>query len=433
VSVQAQTMRSRFRRAGWNYVYGEDFFRVQSLVWTSQWWSRPQIERFQWDRILKLVRHARNESEFYRGRLKDIDPLGISPETFTQIPALTRSDVVTAGAAIGAGADGPRTLRRHSGGSSGLSVSIPLDRATYAWYPAGLGRGLRWWGSDLMERGVLLVGTGSTGWRALATRAKDWMMTWMRLPVRDDFEANTEGMLAKIHDFEPDFIYGYPSAVDSLARKMESTNSRFRRPPKVIVLTGEPVYGFQRARISDRWGAPVAEEYGCGEVGTVGFQCPIGTLHAAEENVFTEASEGKLLATHLHNLNFPLIRYDTGDLGTIAPSACGCGRAHRAIALTGRARDRLMGPNGPIQARQILDQLFAALPQPTQGRVQVVHRRAGSVVLQVERGTGINDWHNQIGAISRDILGPDWHVSIAETPFLQRLPSGKLPYFIRRA
>jgi phenylacetate-CoA ligase len=433
VSVQTRTMRNRFRRAGWNYVYGEDFFRVQSLVWTSQWWSRQQIEHFQWDRILELVQHARNESAFYRARLKDIDPLGFSPETFKQIPPLTRSDVVTAGAAIGAGAAGPRTLRRHSGGSSGLSVSIPLDRATYAWYPAGLGRGLRWWGSDLMERGVLLVGTGSTGWRALATRAKDWMMTWMRLPVRDDFEANAEGMLARIRDFEPDFIYGYPSAVDTLARRMESARITLQRPPKVIALTGEPLYEFQRTRISDRWGGPVAEEYGCGEVGTVGFECRNGTLHATEENAFAESSDGKLLVTHLHNVNFPLIRYDTGDLGRIAPSVCGCGRSLRSLAVTGRARDRVMGPDGPMEARQILDQIFAALPQSDQGRIQVIHRRAGSIVLQVERGAGTNGRLSRIGDIGHNVLGPGWHVSVVEAPSLQRLPSGKLPYFVRRA
>lgn len=433
MTVNRGAIGARVRELGRNLVYGDDFGGVQSLVWASQWWSSAQLEEFQWERIRGLVQHAKGHSQFFRDRLARIDPGALSPFTFAEIPPLTRGDIVAAGMAIGTAAIGPRTLRRHSGGSSGLRVAIPLDRATYAWYFSGLWRGLRWWGTDLMERGVLLVGPGAAGWRAVATKAKDWVMSWLRIPVRDDFTVAAVNALQKIRDYEPDFIYGYPSAVDTLTRTMQAAKIALRKPPKVIALTGEPLYGFQRMRISDRWESPLAEEYGCGEVGTMGFECPDGTLHIAEENAFIEASDTKLLVTHLHNLRFPLIRYDTGDLGRIDARICRCGRPLRALAITGRARDRLLGPNGVTPARHVLEPFFSALPESVQGRVQIIHRRTGSVVLQVEGGAAKDGHLAEIARIGLDVLGAGWHVSVVEVPFLQRLPSGKLPYFVRRA
>ena len=137
-------------------------------------------------------------------------------------------------------------LRRQSGGSSGRGVRIPLNMAAYCWYIAGTWRGLRWWDADFTDRGAILLGSGISGVQSLAVRAKDWVMNWLRVPVDGQFNGHTREAVDRLEAFGPTFMYGYPSAVHRLAREVAERGWRPAGRLKVIVLTGEPLYAFQR-------------------------------------------------------------------------------------------------------------------------------------------------------------------------------------------
>jgi hypothetical protein len=97
----------------------------------------------------------------------------------------------------------------------------------------------------------------------------------------------------------------------------------------------------------------------------------------------------------------------------------------------GRSKDELLGDEGPIPARPLMERLHGELPDALRGRVQVVHTRPGSIVLRVERGA---DGHGGLGraaTAAAAVFGHGWHIGAVEVERLARLPSGKLPYFLR--
>ncbi len=429
------------RRAGWHYLFGQELDAAKFRHWVTQWYPGWLVDTIQWEAVAELVAYARDASPFYRARLADLD-VGpdLTPEAFRSIQPLSRQDVVSASAAIRVPSARAGRLRRHSGGSSGRGVEIPLTMPTYCWYLAGTWRGLRWWGTDFSDPGVVLLGSGSSGLQSLAVRAKDWVMNWLRVPVDDHLSARASEALYRLAAFGPAFLYGYPSAVHQLARAAASQGWQPRRQLKVIVLTGEPVHAFQRHAIEETFQCPVAEEYGNGELGSMAFQCPKGNLHVNAESVFLESvgtqsrmngAGAPILATQLRNRLFPLIRYETGDIGALDDANCPCKRGLPTIRVLGRTKDQLLSAGGMTLARPFVERLHRELPDALQGRVQIVHTRPGSIVLRVERGADGHVGLSRAAAAGAAVFGHEWHIGVVEVERLARQPSGKLPYFLR--
>ncbi len=428
------------RRVGRRCLFGQELEVAQRALGTTQWQPKPRIAEMQWQQVQACVAHAREASEFYRRRLEVSGVDEITPERFLRLAPLTRDDVMSSWATIRTTTRGAGIVRRRSGGSSGRSIQIPLDRAAYCWYVAGTWRGLQWWGTDYADRGAIILGSGATGLRRIAVRARDCVMGWLRLPVTTRFDQEAPQVLDRIGRFGPAFLYGYPSSVDRLAGVIKARGWRSPRTLKVIVLTGEPVYAFQRQSIEQAFQCPVAEEYGSGELGCMAFQCPEHTLHITAENVFLEIAPAgpapngggeRILATHLRNRRFPLIRYETGDVGAIGADPCRCGRGLPALRMLGRLDDCLVGRCGPELARPRVEEFFGALPAPLRGRVQVVHQRPGHLAFRVERGDAQSGDLRQVMARGAEVFGAGWALEAVAVQRFARLPSGKLPYFVR--
>lgn len=429
------------RWVGRRCLFGRELEVAQRALATTQWQPRPRIAEMQWQQVQTCVAYAREASEFYRRRLEACGAAdAITPGLFLRLPPLTRDDVISSWATIRTAHRSAGIIRRRSGGSSGRSIQIPLDRATYCWYVAGTWRGLQWWGTDYTGRGAVILGSGATGLRRAAVRARDWVTDWQRFPVTPRFDQEAPQVLDRIGRFGPAFLYGYPSAVDRLAGVIKAREGRSPRTLKVIVLTGEPLYAFQRQSIEQAFQCPVAEEYGSGELGCMAFQCPERTLHITAESVFLEIAPAepalngggeRILATHLRNRRFPLIRYETGDVGAIGGDPCRCGRGLPALRLLGRLDDRLVGRRGPELAQPCAETFFSALPAPLRGRVQIMHQRPGHIEFRVERGDEQSGDLRRVMALGAEVFGTGWVLEAVAVYRFARLPSGKLPYFVQ--
>lgn len=414
---------------------GPEFERALHTGDAWQWAQPDELARLQWDSVRELVRLAYGLSPYYRPSIQAAGWPEISPESFARIPLLTRSALVRHASEIQTMSHRP-LLSRTSGGSSGAVVPVPVSRSLYAWYIAGTSRGFTWWDVSLWDRGTVLLGprSGSVLRRA-AMRTKDWSMNWMRCDIDQDFDRVLPDFVEQADRYRPVFVYGYPSAVDRLASAVRGRPAL--RDLKLVVLTGEPVYEFQRRRISETFGCPVVEEYGAGEVGSVAFTCRAGAMHVASESVYVEGqadqgTAGPILVTHLRNTLFPLIRYHTGDMGSIEDSKCPCGRGLPVLRIAGRLRDRLTGAQGEaLPARPALEQIFQRIPQELLGRVQLTHTRPGVVVLRVAASQRPSGMDGLVASVE-EVLGRDWKVAAVTVPHLRRLPSGKLPLFIRQ-
>ncbi len=425
------------RRRGCRSLLGRGFRQAETVYETTQWLPAAAVHSQQWAHVQVILEAAYHSSPFYRRRL---DKAGwpVSSETFRHIPPLTRRDIDDLAFEIGR-LNG-RGLHRFSGGSSGAAVTIPLDRETYGWYIAGTWRGFRWWGAEPADRALLLLGrSAGSPLHMLAVRFKDWLMNWQRIYVNDQFDRKVPQILDDIELLRPTVLYGYPSAVHRLAEASRDRGWRSRRRLGLVVLTGEPVYAFQRRTIGEIFECPVAEEYGAGELGSMAFECPHGGLHVTAENVLLEivptpslgtVGTGRILATQLHNRLFPLIRYETEDVGVMNSDPCRCGRGLPTLRVLGRIPPWSGNGQDMAIAHHRMERFFTMLPDHVQGRVRVAKSARGPLVLQVERGTASRADLAHVAAIGVEVLSAGQEVKVEEVEPFPRLPSGKLPYVL---
>jgi phenylacetate-CoA ligase len=161
---------------------------------------------------------------------------------------------------------------------------------------------------------------------------------------------------ATLARFRPDVIYGLPSALLESARALQSRGQRIR--VRSIFTSGELLSGTTRALLADLFQATVYDVYGTSETKEIAWECSHGGMHVNADVVRLEVlddsgrsvpagREGNLVATSLLNHAMPLIRYLTGDRGSLLPEKCTCGRSTQLIGIvTGRLADVLVLSGG---------------------------------------------------------------------------------------
>jgi phenylacetate-CoA ligase len=168
--------------------------------------------------------------------------------------------------------------------------------------------------------------------------------------------------------YDVSYLYGYTSSIYALAQAVILSGKK-DICMAVAITNAEPVYNYQRATIAQAFNCPVRETYGMAEIVTAGSECPAGRLHLWPEAGWVEviqnsgsssnSASGDFVCTGLMNDDMPLIRYLTGDRGTLASEieACQCGRTLPVIeSVDGRVDDILYTIDGRRIGR--LDPIF---------------------------------------------------------------------------
>ncbi|WP_432991244.1 phenylacetate--CoA ligase family protein [Dactylosporangium sp. CA-233914] len=121
---------------------------------------------------------------------------------------------------------------------------------------------------------------------------------------------------------------------------------------RALFVGGEPVGPARKARIGRIWGAPVVEEYGATETGSLAGECGHGTMHLWADRAVFEVQDpatgelrpdgrGRLVVTPLYREAMPLLRYAIEDEVEISYRSCPCGWHLPAVRLLGRFNGRL--------------------------------------------------------------------------------------------
>lgn len=210
------------------------------------------------------------------------------------------------------------------------------------------------------------------------------------------------------------YLYGYTSSLYALAQAVVESG-RQDISMAVAITSAEPVYDYQRATIAQAFNCPVRETYGMSEIVAGASECTAGRLHLWPEAGLVEVIEdsrslphgvsGDLVCTGLMNADMPLIRYRTGDRGTLAGGleTCQCGRTLPVIeSVDGRVDDVLYTMDGrrigrldpifkgdlPIHEAQIIQEALDCVRVryvPTQG-FRVDHEAVITQRLQARMG-----------------------------------------------
>lgn len=170
---------------------------------------------------------------------------------------------------------------------------------------------------------------------------------------------NTERHLMLMQDFGTTALAGTPSYALHLAEAVEEAGIRDKLKLRWGLFGGEPWTDRIRAEIESKLGLSATDNYGLSEVigpGVSGecHQVKDG-LHIAEDHFLVEVidpetlepldygQQGELVITTLTKEATPLIRYRTGDITSLDPEPCACGRTTaRMEKIKGRTDDMLI-------------------------------------------------------------------------------------------
>ncbi|WCF09265.1 AMP-binding protein [Paenibacillus thiaminolyticus] len=171
---------------------------------------------------------------------------------------------------------------------------------------------------------------------------------------------NTPRQITLIQDFKPRGLSGTPSYILNLVEEMRKQGIDTRETSVEYGIFGaEPWSEEMRRHLEDALGIKAIDIYGLSEVlgPGVAIECQEAQdgLHIAEDHFLAEVvdretgepllygQEGELVFTSLTKEAFPVIRYRTGDIASLHPGTCQCGRTTmRMSRIKGRVDDMLI-------------------------------------------------------------------------------------------
>jgi len=284
-----------------------------------------------------LLAKAHHGSPFYRGLIEEafgpgFDAAAVTPADLRRLPVLGKDQLREAGEAALAVPRWQLDRTETSGSNLAPPFTFFLDKDRSpremgfvydVWSRIGFGER----DARVSLRGFHLKegGTGFHDW--------DPALRELKLAVFPMTAEDVAAYLDEIDRRKIRFLYGYPSAIELLCRRMRQIG----RVPQAGILgilpISEPLYDHQRALIRSVLGADVAFAvfYGLsekaafaaevqGEDGLYEFNPLYGVAELLDEKgepVTEPGREGRIVGTGFLSTGMPFIRYDTGDFGRL--------------------------------------------------------------------------------------------------------------------
>ncbi len=425
--------------------YGRETPALVERALKREAWGPDEWRHFHERSLGALLRRAVERVPYYRDYWRgrpagDWRQLGnwpiLSKETVRRAPRAFLAD----------DRDPRRMFPEHTSGSTGTPLTLWWSRSTsFRWYALVEARLRRWHGLSRRDRWAILGGQLV----APVEQRRPPFWVW-NAPLRQLYLSSYHlepgtvaayfGALAR---HRVSYLFGYASALAELARLAEEQG--LPAPPLHLALSNaEPLHPHQRRVIRSVFGCPVRDTYGAAELVCGASECGEGRLHLWPEVGVLEVvaddadrsldtgSSGRLIATGLLNTDMPLIRYETGDRGSLTDtgSSCPCGRTLPILAaLEGRLDDVVVTPGGRRVGR--LDPIFKSdLPIH---EAQIVQESRSRVVLRLVPAPGYGP------AVAAELaerlnqrLGPAMEVGVEEVERLPRGAGGKLRAVVSR-
>ena len=400
------------------------------------------IERYQFERLKSLVRHAKENVSYWHGRVPE-GRFEASTDLRTALdclPLMRRSDVKANLEAMRWRAAPCKAILHNSSGTTDDNLYFYFDRNRQAW-----------------DRALRMRALARTGLLAGERQLQFWPMPLYRDPVnrlKDPFRAARDlarqGMAVDLRPlgqeqldhgldllarYRPRLVVAYPSWLKLLADRARMTGRSVRVPDvRLILCTGEVLYTFQRSAVEAMLGARVVEEYGSHDAGILASEDAAGHWRVHWEHLCVEvlrdgrparAGEmGELVVTNLHSHIMPFIRYATGDVVTMPAASDDQGLLRASMpAIVGRCSDALLTTDGRlVENRDLVEMLVRetgtdvfSLFQPTRDRILCITTRTG----------GLADQQEKVARILRLLLGRTLSVDCRIGASFRPLKSGK--------
>jgi phenylacetate-CoA ligase len=354
--------------------YGFETERLVEEALSRESWSFKEWKVWQEERLAYVLHRAATQVPYYREQWSARRRKGdrASWEYLENWPILEKDSVrENPQAFVANDCDVGRMFHERTSGTTGKPLNLWWSKDTVrAWYALSEARIRYWNGVTRRDRWAMLGGQLVTPvshrhppfWVWNRGLNQLYMSSYHLAPGLINY------YLDVISNYRLVYLYGYSSSLYALAEgALES--GRQDLAMAIAITTAEPIYERQRRAIARAFHCPVRETYGMTELVVAASECSVGRLHVWPEVGLIEIvderapllsdSSGDFICTGLLNTDMPLIRYRTGDRGTLIKGfeTCDCGRKLPIIeSMDGRADDLLYTRDGRQVGR--LDPLF---------------------------------------------------------------------------
>ncbi len=419
----------RFRKLQEEFRLRDEFYAL----------AKEEREALRLERLNAIWKKALKESAYYSNvyltKKKKLPGCFRTLEEYKQLVPVTPKAAVRENPRAFKLLRAKRGIWMSTGGSTGTPLSV-------FWALPGHLDSLRdqywarlWWGVDPFDRQAMLWGhSHSFGSGLSGTYHKVMVPVIDKLRGRKRFsayylDANT---LQKYYDvmarFRPKSIYAYASAAHLLALANKG-RPLFPEKPNVAFLAAEPILRVYRESVTSVFGCPCAGEYGSIECGMIAYEHPDGAYRVFERSVIVETVKREggyaILITQLRDTDFPLFRYDIGDMSSAQLSYGPNGR-ELLSDIRGRSHDLIRSPSGRVCHGEMLTHIIERVPSVILFTVRQRRDYSLSISIQTRTGKELSKENKKwIKEEIRKILGDRLNLNIKCVSQLKRTLAGK--------
>ncbi|MHB0857153.1 MAG: phenylacetate--CoA ligase family protein [Anaerolineae bacterium] len=419
------------------------------LIGQARYPFRPleTIRRDQSRRVRAMVAYAYRWVPYYR---ETLDRLGLTPADFrsaedlARLPILGR-DVLQRDPLYLTSTAQPVAsyLGASSGGSTGAPRTVHHDAAALFQNAAHAERERSLIG-DLVGRRLgyreaMLTSPESTGAKVQAFCARTgYYPSGMRIDrLHLSLQEPPETNLPRLNAFRPDVIQSYGSYLDWLFSYLDASGAPFERP-RVITYSSDGLSPATRRIIMERYGIALLSTYQAVEAFKIGFEClehrglhlnidlyPVRIVDARDQDV-APGQSGEVVVSNLVNRGTVLLNYRLGDIATLLPDPCTCGRTLPLLSFVeGRSDDLIETPEGRVLHPQAIRGIFTH--EASVWEYQVAQKRRDYLVVSVIASTTCDREAlcTRLQTRFAQTLGGGASVDIVFVDAIPRTPGGK--------
>ncbi|MDD3468571.1 MAG: hypothetical protein PHE53_01160 [Thermoguttaceae bacterium] len=279
-----------------------------------------------------------------------------------------------------------------------------------------------------------------------ATRKPAWKLWGMNMTLLDAADLSDARLDSLREDFqhyrEKTMLFGYASVYERLGKYMLAKGDESKSFPHIcaVITASESLSPAARDALQRVFKAPVLSRYSNQEMGILGQQLDhedFFVLNTAsyyfevfdlERDVpVADGTQGRIVITDLFNHAMPLLRYDTGDIGTLETKIIQ-GKPRRVLTtLEGRRVDLICNTRGDFMSPHTITNYLWEFPEIVQYQLiqkaqknYEVHLNVKSKFLQEGR----------LRAVLKQCLGEDAEIQISYVNEIPVMASGKRKVYV---
>ncbi|TFH02353.1 MAG: phenylacetate--CoA ligase family protein [Calditrichales bacterium] len=412
---------------------------TRRLILKTERFDQDQWKAYHFNQLSGLIGYAWEQIPGYRDLWSGA---GFNPDQFKslddmrRIPYLTK-DILKQDITLFTNFKSGKVIKTTTGGS----VGIPLT-----FYQAQKNRLIeKAFIHDLWSRRYppISLSTHSTILRGRKTRGTHHYdpMHGLLLSAFELTLENVKLFLEAIEKCKNPLLHAYPSALYVMATMMRDNHLSLHHHFEGIMLGSEPLYDYQRERISEVFNTPITHWYGLGEKTVLAGNCETDNrFHIYPQYGYAElldkhgnhvkiGESGEIIGSAYWNRTTPFIRYRSLDYAVRGEDSCrDCGRNYPLLErIEGRLQEFIVGKSGKLIALtgvSIICGQFDEVEQfrfkqQTPGIIEFTYIRKPHVSLVNEKFIA-----DSLGSK----LGVEFNLSLREVKEIHRTISGKLKY-----